>query len=657
MVGIIHKSDLKTFFTFINLLLLFYFGQAQSLIGVNKKALEHVMKAEKYIGLNKLDDALDELNTAKKIDPKFVRIYIESAYIYSRKGQSDKQREEMVQSTIAAPNQYEGYFNLAGFDYAIGHYDDALKSYQSAINQVNIIPEHKLFAENRIKSGKILKEIIQNSGQHKAENIGAGINTAMDEYYPSFTVDNQQLFFTRRLKVKRLDRRSPSMALRDDFNEDIFYSKYDDKAGIWNTAKPLPDNINTNNNEGAVTIAPDGSYMIYTRCPNSVNCDLFISYLKDSVWTDPEELGPPINTRYYETNPCLSSDGNSLYFAASRKGGFGGTDIYVSTRKGDGTWSEPRNLGKNINTDKDEWSPFIHPDNNTLFFASDGHIGFGKRDLFVSHRNITGNWDSALNVGSNINTTKEDLCLMVDRSGKNAYFVSEGIEGGFGGLEIFKIQLPDFAQATPVTYLKGQLFDKESQKAITGTISINDLTIKQNPEKLVNTNSDGTYLVAINNGKEYAINVVKSGYLFYSENFDVKNYSKLEPFIKNIYLQPIKSGAKIVLKNIFFETNSFDLKEQSIPELNKIATLIKENPNIKLEISGHTDNTGTELINKELSNKRAKSVYDFLIKLDKNYSKNLIFKGFGSTKPIATNQTPEGKQENRRTEIMVISTQ
>ncbi len=338
-----------------------------------------------------------------------------------------------------------------------------------------------------------------------------------------------------------------------------------------------------------------------------------------------------------------------LYFASERPDGYGNSDIYVSYRNADGSWSRPQILDTTINTPWAETSPFIHPDGKTLYFCSNGHKGVGGFDIFVTQKDENGKWTSPKNLGYPINTPQNDIGLVVSASGKHAYICSNR-KGGYGLIDIYRFDLPEPLQPEKMIYIKGKVFDEKSYKPVKATCEIINL---QNQKVIFSTQSDsltGEFILCLPQKEEYGLYITSNKYLFYSQNIKAETIE--EGIINDIYLKPVKKGSYIVLPNIFFEVDSFKLKTTSIVELNKIIAFLNEHPDINVEISGHTDNTGNDQYNLSLSEKRAKSVYEYLIK-NGIKAERLKYKGYGSIKPRASNDTEEGRALNRRTELSI----
>jgi len=420
-------------------------------------------------------------------------------------------------------------------------------------------------------------------------------------------------------------------------------------------ATPLGGNVNSDLNEGAQMISQDGEWLVFTACNRTDgfgSCDIYISYLTQQGWSKGINMGGKINTDQWDSQPCLSPDKRDLYFASRRFGGYGGSDIYVSHQLPNGEWSTPENLGPQINTSGDEASPFMHADNQTLFFTSNGLQGYGDADLFFSKKGPRGDWSVPENLGYPINTIYSEGTLFIAADAKTAYYASDRSDSR-GGLDIYTFELPEHIRPNKTLWVKGKVYDKKTTKGLPSAVELIDVTTKQLISK-VQTDEKGNYFITLPVGRDYAFNVNRKGYLFYSDNFFLSNRSPDSTYEKNIPLQPIEANASIVLKNVFFDVNKFDLKPESEAELDILVQLLNENPTLKIQISGHTDSTGKLADNMKLSDNRAKAVVSYLI--SKNIEPTrLSSKGYGPTQPISTNKTEEGKALNRRTEMKVIS--
>ncbi|MGH2564044.1 MAG: OmpA family protein, partial [Ginsengibacter sp.] len=471
--------------------------------------------------------------------------------------------------------------------------------------------------------------------------LGDSVNTNESEYFPSLPIDGKKLIFTRRV---------------NNNNED-FYESDLNKNNTWSKAYPLPGNINSSTfNEGAQNVSQDGKWLIFTGCnfPEGLgSCDLYISYLTKNGWSEPENLGPNVNSEFWESSPSLSPDKRDLYFSSNVPGGFGGSDIWVCHRTENGKWSEPLNLGPEINTSGDEGTPFIHADNQTLYFNSNGHPGYSEKpDIFVSHKLPGGKWSKAENLGYPVNTIGDEGSLVVTADGKTAYYSSDRSDTK-GGLDIYSFELREDLQPLKTLWVQGKVYDAETKSGIPSTVELADISNGQIMNKL-QTDEDGNYLITLPVGKDYAFNVNRKGYLFYSENYNVSSTAPDSTFQADIPLQPIEANAHIILKNVFFDTKRTALKPESVTELDNVVRLMNENPKIKILITGYTDNVGKPADNLALSKGRAVAVVNYLLNKGVR-NERLSFKGLGETNPVADNKTEEGRALNRRTELSVVS--
>jgi hypothetical protein len=521
-------------------------------------------------------------------------------------------------------------------------------NFEKAMQMVEAFLATPRLNEQSIKAGNYRKKTFAFALQQNAKiqskayvfspkNMGNNINSNSLEYYPSLTIDGSKMIFTR----------------RENDDEDFYESSFFD--GTWSKAIPVPGKINTNLNEGAQNISQDGEWLIFTGCnypEGGGSCDLYISYkTKNGSWTEGENLGNIINTEFWEASPSLSPDKSKLYFASIRLGGYGGKDIWVSTRQINGKWGKPENLGPEINTPADEGCPFIHPDNQTLYFNSNGHEGYGLTDLFLVRKKDDNSWGTPVNLGYPINTIDDEGSLIVAADGKTGFYASDGADTK-GGLDLYEFELRDDIRAAKVLWVKGRVYDVKNNNGLPSAVELTDIHTRKLLSK-IQTDEDGNYLITLPVNKNYAFNVNRKGYLFYSDNFETIAGHTDTALQINIPLQPLEAGASIILKNIFFASNEFVIKAESEAELNNLLLLLRDNPTVRIMISGHTDNVGNASNNLTLSSNRAKSVLKFLQQngIDAN---RLVAKGWGATKPVAENTTEEGRSKNRRTELSIL---
>jgi len=539
------------------------------------------------------------------------------------------------------------YFALANSELFSGDYQKAIIHYKVYLAQKNTLEKNREQAQKNILNCEFAIEAMKNPVPFNPVSVGEGINTSDDEYWPSITVDGQTLMFTRQTK------QSKSNTGRNDFSQEDFYISYL-KDRKWQNAINAGAPLNTAQNEGAQSLSSDGTYMYFTACerPGGLgSCDIFFSALKNNKWSIPVNLGSPVNTRYWETQPSINATGKMLFFSSNRPGGYGGKDLWYSVNKHNGKWSSPKNLGRNINTSGDEISPFIHFDGRTLYFSSDGRPGMGGQDIYFSRMDEDSTWSEPVNLGFPINTFNDEMGLTIESGGQKAYFSSQ--RDANEGKNIYSFQLYDAVRPDPVAYLKGRVSDK-----LTGTMLVADyelVNLSTGKTVISNfTDDNGNFLVCLPSGFNYGLSVSKKGYLFYSENFMFEGkHTAMEPFTKNILLSPFRVGEKMLLSNVFYEIDSWQLKKESLTELNMLSNLLKDNKQLKVEISGFTDATGTNEHNLLLSEKRALSVVDYLV-TNGVPSDRLSYKGYGNASPVGDNITPEGRKLNRRTEVKII---
>ncbi len=627
------------------ILLLINFGRVHAQYDpskVDKRAARLYLKSQEQAQDEKFSDGIASLKEAVRIDSHFEDAYLSMAGMYGE-----------LKNYAASVENYEKakaidsiYFNDFSLSYSINL--AGLGEFQKALDAVNSFKAVPNLNESSLKAAAYRTKTYQfaldyaankNVSLYKFEpqNLGDSVNSEVAEYYPTITLDGKTLIFTRRV---------------NNTNEDFYESQKLDNG--WSKAKALVGNINSNNNEGALNISQDGQWLLFTGCnfPDTHgSCDLYISYLTDQGWSTPENLGSNFNTEFWESTPSLSPDKRDLYFTSNRPGGYGGNDIYVCHRGDNGQWSPPENMGPTINTAGDESAPFIHADNLTLYFTSNGLPGYGGDDLFVVHKNADGGWGAPENLGYPINTIENEGSLIVASDGKTAYYASDRSDSR-GQLDLYSFELRTDIRPAKTLWVKGKVFDAKTGKGLPSSVELADLATKQVISNL-QTDETGNYLTTLPVGKDYAFNVNRKGYLFYSEHFMLGRQSPDSTYHIDIPLRPIEANASIVLKNIFFDFNKYDLKPASQIELEEVIRLLKENPQVSIQINGFTDNVGKQADNLLLSENRAKSVVNYL-KSKGIDGKRLFFKGYGDEQPVSSNDTEEGRAKNRRTELKIM---
>jgi len=628
-----------------------YIVNAQPYATQNKKAIELYEGAKRKYLLTEYDNALKPCSQAIKKDSSFVEAYYMMAAIYKAKNMPEDDIAFLQVCAKRNGNMYpKAFFLLAQEQLDYGKYEDASKSLEILMQYKQVFNSHDLESINEVKSQvDFCIYQIKHPVPFSPINMGAEINSQFDDYEPTLTADGEEIIVTCLLPIEGNNQYAEGNTVQEDF----FIAKKEN--GKWQKRKDLGAPINTPGNEGAQSISADGRIFFYTACSrmdSKGSCDIYYSFRKGGQWSNPRNLGSPVNSSYWESQPSCSADGRTLYYASNRPGGYGQMDIWETHIDGQGKWTSPKNLGPNVNTIENEQSPFIHADGRTLYFASSGHLGMGKMDIYKTEKDSLGNWGKPINLGYPINTWKDESDLRVSANGNTA-IISSNREGGFGGTDLYTFELYKEARPKQVSYVKGTIFDAKSQKKLGAMFELIDL---KNGDIVMTSSSDGItgqFLVPLTFNNEYALNVSKDGYMFYSEHYNLYQDSSMKPIELNIPLQPIEAGGTVVLENVFFDTDKFILKDESRVELQKLIEFMKFNKDIKVQINGHTDNTGDKQKNIILSQNRAKAVTEYLI--EKGIGKDrLTYKGFGDSKPLVPNDSEQHKAMNRRTEFMIL---
>lgn len=604
----------------------------------SKEAIKNYALAGQSLDEHLYDDAIAQLRKAIEIDSKFIEAHLQLADVYRLTRQNTEAITEYKKVIDLNPDFNRGvYLNMGSIEISTAKYNDAQNHLEKYLTYPGIIGPNMVLAKKLIADCRFSLQAIQHPVQFKPINMGPELNTSADEYLPTATADETMLIFTRRINNN------------EDFYKSIKVN------GKWQTAVPLSDRINTPTyNEGAQSISQDGKFLFFTGCnrPDGLGrCDIYISQKRGDDWSKPFDLAPPVNTPGWESQPSLSSDGRTLYFVSNRKGGYGGYDIWKSTLTEKG-WGEPENLGPNINTVFDEQSPFIHPDDSTLYFCSNGWPGLGGKDLFVSRLGKDGKWQKPENLGYPINSSGDENGLTTTANGTYAFFSSNNLNG-YGGFDIYTFELPEADRPKTVTYVKGMVTDAKTKEPLEAAVEIIDLE-KNQPVYRNYSSTSGDFLATLTAGKNYGLTISKNGYLFYSANLPLMDKSSAsKPFVIEVSMHPVEVGGRMILANIFFDTNRFDLKPESMSELQKLIDFMALNPTVRIQISGHTDDVGNDQMNQTLSENRAKSVYQFLVNHQVPAAR-LSYKGYGKTQPIVPNNSDENRAQNRRTEFVII---
>lgn len=545
-------------------------------------------------------------------------------------------------------------YRFLGDAYHINYeFDKAITAYEKYItllSETKSSNKDLLNETNRkIEMCKTAKFLTANPLNIKLQNLGTTVNSNSGDYSSVLSADQNTIFFTSR----RPETTGTQKDADGNFMEDI-YMATKTKTG-WSKAQNIGAPINTEWHEATVGISPDGQTILIYR-DDSGDGNIYTTTLNGDVWSTPIKLNDNINTKHWEPSAFISADGTKLYFTSDKPGGYGGRDLYVSKREFAGDWEKAVNMGPAINTPYDEDAPFIHPDGVTLYFSSNGHNTMGGFDIFSSFLLNADTWSEPINVGYPINTTDDDVFYVISPDGRTAYF-SSFREGGVGEKDNYMATFPS-VKAKPLALIKGNVIDESGKPAKNAVVTVTD----NETEKVVgvyNANSKtGTFLYILTPGKNYNITYQADGHLFYSENMEIKKESDYAEMNKDIKLNPITVGSKIVLNNIFFDFDKATLRPLSNVELKNLVTLMRSNPNLKVEISGHTDSKGNDEYNRKLSEERAKAVVNKLVENGISADR-FKAKGYGEKTPSVSNtkangtDDAEGRQLNRRVELTI----
>ena len=608
--------------------------KGQVLDSQDKKALKLVEKADAQIKSREFYEAIGSFKKAIQKDQEFSAAYYKLANLFS-----------FLRLTDSAYSYYERYFQVSNKEtmpaktalalssrfFQRGDYALALEAFETA----------KLGGDLESKDS-LLKSSIHFAIKAKATPIEIQvqpmsnvINSFPLQYFPVMTINKRRMYYTRRL------------GSGPQYDEDIVLSIYENNQ--WSQPRSLSRNINSVYNEGACSVSADGNTLILTLCEGRKtmgNCDLFISKF-DGVWGEPENLGREVNSPFWDSQPSLSADGKTLYFSSNRSGGFGQRDIWV-TQFSDGKWEIPQNLGPLINTPYDETTPFIHFNNQSLFFSSQGHVGLGGFDLFKSERDTT-SWTLPENLAYPINDEENQIGIFITADGREGLYTKDEA----GRSVIYRMLLKsDSLVRTKTSYLTGTVVNQETKEPVAASLLLYDLKTQKRIYETESSPVDGSYFVAVNVDGEYGLFTQSPGFLFEDRSIDLESNFEITPDTLDIALKPVKAGNKLILKNIYFDFDSDQLQAKSSAELGEIARFLNQN-RVLVEISGHTDQVGSASYNQDLSERRAERVYREL--LDLGVSKESVtFIGYGDKKPLFIDENNGKNQLNRRIEFKII---
>ncbi|MCX8112589.1 MAG: OmpA family protein [Bacteroidia bacterium] len=635
-----------------------------------QKAEKHIRRGEELMQAEDFSNALGEYETALQYNPMSAEAYVNAAYCAWRLRQNRKaveyfERAERLSAnltprlTVAYADALQRTGRPARARPLIERLLTQLRPSDPLYSSLTITLQHLKNAEKYME--KPLKVDIR--------NLGGSINSTAPDYAPVISADESVLLFTSR----RSGSTGGKIASDGLPYEDVYIAEKR-PDGSWSTPRNIGSPLNTPVHDACIALSADGQTLFLFNSDNGG--DIFVSRLSGTKWSPPRNMGSPINSKYWEPSVCLSADERTLFFVSDRPGGRGGRDIYMCRRLPNGKWSPPINLGPPINTPYDEDGPFFHPDGKTLFYSSNGPNSMGGFDIFRSELQPDSSWSTPINLGYPINTPGDEIYFVLSASGLHGYYASER-EDSYGEKDIYLVDFSTLrtedkpiaekaeedieVSSEPVTVsfrpnltlVTGIIYDAETKAPLEATITIID-NVKGDTVAVLSSNAaTGKYLISLPAGRNYGIAVTAENYAFHSENFIVDASQGYREVKKDIGLEKYRSGAVIVLRNIFFDFDKATLRPESKAELERLYQILIENPKMRIRISGHTDSVGSDEYNQRLSESRAKAVYEYLIKRGIP-PERLAYMGYGESRPIDTNDTEEGRQNNRRVEVEIL---
>lgn len=513
-------------------------------------------------------------------------------------------------------------------------------------------------AKQKLRAAKFYRDIFTNKVPFDPHMV-KGLCTPYNEYLAYISPDNQLAFFTRRMPVKK-DMNSAVAA--EDYLKEYFMISHRKEDGVFETGMPMPRPFNEGLNEGGPTITIDNKHLYFTICKSGSDgasqCQLYTCDFINGQWGEITNMGIVNDPSSWNSQPSISSDGLTLYFASNRPGGSGKCHLYQSTKDANGDWSAATLIPGVNSTKGNEKTPFIHSDSHTLYFSSDGWPGVGGYDIFYSRMDSTGKWSEPKNIGYPINSEGDDLGFFVSTDGKMGYFCSNDPNRtngeNMGGFDIYQFELYKEARPEKVALLTGKITDADGSSLKGATVTITNTKTHKTAAVISDTvNASFSAVVNESQAQDYVATVNKKGYAFNSGVVTVKDTFTGKPLKMDFNMKPLSAGGNYVLNNIYYKTNSAQLESISLAVVREFAKYMKANPTIKIKIAGYTDNVGSDQSNQALSSDRAFTVMQTLTK-EGIKPERLTFQGYGAENPVANNDTEAGRQKNRRTEFIIV---
>ena len=624
------------------------------IIAQEGKAGDYYDIGKSYYTENNYKDAIMMFKKALAEDANYPDALYHLGMSYYSTNAYQKSVDAFTKLEQASPDYFAWYLYLKAYSFEqLNQPDEAIATYTRFLEKYPHGPDRTIYHHQAkfrlayVRGAEDLK--MQGNRMPDPIHFGRPLNSIADDYTPQVDPKGNRLYFTSQRKGG-FD--NPQEGEPYNFGEDLYYAERNGDS--WGTPVLLPEPINSYNNDFGSSFSGDGQTMVYVKCGTSDgigSCDLYIAEKEGDEWTNPVNMGNVVNSKEWDSQPSISADGTKIIFSSQRAGGYGRADLYLIEKNQFGDWGIPVNLGPIVNTPWTEKSPYIAPDGKSLYFSSHGHPGYGGSDIFMS--SIENNkWSQPVNLGKPLNSGGDDNYFTISASGEHAYFASTRA-GGMGAYDLYQIEIPEELRPQPTVIVAGIVTNNKTSEPTGAWVLVEDLRTGELIATNKSNSKTGEYLVVLPAGRNYGVSATKEGFFFYSQNFDVPIDAKYQEITKDISLKPIEKGTRVVLNNIFFETGKADLKPESYLELAKAIDLMNDNKSMVIEIGGHTDNVGSDEANMKLSHARAKSVRDFMVNSE-IASERMLSKGYGETEPVASNDTPEGRQANRRTEFVIL---
>ncbi|UYZ64185.1 OmpA family protein [Hymenobacter weizhouensis] len=626
-------------------------AQGARLSTTNSKARNLWEKAQTQAKDRDFGKAIETLTLLNQKFPSLGEPYLLKGSLLKAMGENrpafDAYRDGLGKMALD-PARANDYYTLGELAMSFGDYTVAADSYKKYIKTAPKSQRNVGRAQRQLQNCEFAQKAMAAPIGVQPERLSEPLNTFRFQYFPALTADNRFLLYTGRPAA--------------DSGEDLFISRQN-KDGSFGQPQQISTAINTPYNEGAGTISGDGKTLVFASCdrPNSVgNCDLYISRRTGNAWSKPQNLGRNVNSPEWDSQPTLSADGRTLYFTSTRRGGKGQEDIYVTTLGTDGNWTVARNLGTPVNTAGKDMAPFIHASGTTLYYVTDGLVGMGGLDVYRCEQQGAATWGEPQNLGYPLNTFENEASLFIASDNRRGFCSrSRAAEPGVRKeqdrpVELFGFEVPKEVRSRETsTYTQGRVFDAITKKPIRADVQLYDLNTDELVQYVGSDAENGEYTVVLNEGRQYAMYAAADKYLMKSLSFDYSDKRSFDPLTLDIYLEPVRAGRSIVLNNLFFDTKQYELKPKSRTELNRLVGFMKQYPEVQVEISGHTDDVGSDEDNLALSQNRAKSVYSYLVSQGVKADR-LRYRGYGETKPLMANDSESHRQQNRRIELRIL---